>query len=318
MQPEDLAALGQRIGRAHLRHRLALESEHEAQVFRKGTHFFHLENWIPARTLLRATLALSGLRGRGQRNTLNIHLRHNRVELANLPPAFEGYTVLHLSDLHLDLNERHVSHLIERVRGLACNVCVLTGDYRFATAGPWEPAVAALERLRPNLAGNIYAVLGNHDSIRMVPRMEAVGIRVLLNESVSLERSGNAIHLAGIDDAHYYRAHNLHKAADAIPPDGCAILLSHTPEPYRHAAHCGFSLMLCGHTHGGQICLPGGVPLITDSDAPRAFARGPWRYGDCVGYTSVGCGSSIIDARFNCAPEITLHHLTSSHAVDGQ
>jgi predicted MPP superfamily phosphohydrolase len=313
-EADDLAALRRRIGRAHLRHRLGLEGEHEARVFRNGTHFFHLENWVLARALLHAALTLAGLRGRGRGNTLRIELRHNDVLLTGLPAAFEGYTLLHLSDLHLDLSERHLSHLVERVQGLACDVCVLTGDYRFATSGPWEPAVAALGRLRAHLPGQVYAVLGNHDSIRMVPRMEALGIRVLMNESVRLERGDAAIHLAGIDDAHYYRAHNLHKAADAIPRGGCVILLSHTPEPYRHAAHCGFGLMLCGHTHGGQICLPGGVPVLTDSDAPRAFARGPWHYGVITGYTSAGCGSSIIDARFNCPPEVTLHRLTRLQA----
>jgi len=87
------------------------------------------------------------------------------------------------------------------------------------------------------------------------------------------------------------------------------VLLSHTPEPYRHAAHADFSLMLSGHTHGGQICLPGGIPVLTDCDAPRAFARGAWRYHELVGYTSVGCGSSIVDVRLNCLPEVTLHRL---------
>jgi predicted MPP superfamily phosphohydrolase len=72
--------------------------------------------------------------------------------------------------------------------------------------------------------------------------------------------------------------------------------------------------MLCGHTHGGQICLPGGIPILTDSDAPRAFACGAWRFHDMVGYTSVGCGSSIVDVRLNCLPEVTLHRLRCTPA----
>jgi predicted MPP superfamily phosphohydrolase len=186
---------------------------------------------------------------------------------------------------------------------------VLTGDYRFRTFGAQAPAMDALERLRPHLRHPVYAVLGNHDSIRMVPRMEAMGLRVLLNESVRLERDGAVLHLAGIDDAHYFRTHGYHKAAEGIPPEACAVLLSHTPEAYRHAAHCGFDLMLCGHTHGGQICLPGGTPILTDADAPRAYARGAWRFEDMLGYTSVGCGTSIVDVRLNCLPEVTLHRL---------
>jgi len=136
-----------------------------------------------------------------------------------------------------------------------------------------------------------------------------MGIHVLLNESVALERDGAAIHLAGIDDAHYYQVDNIEKAAHDIPSEAISILLSHTPEAYRHAAHAGFRLMLCGHTHGGQICLPGGIPVITDADCPRALAAGPWKYHDLVGYTSVGAGASIVDVRLNCPPEITLHRL---------
>lgn len=301
--------LVQRLGRVHLRQRLGLESEHEAQVFRRGTHFFHLENWFLAHSVIRASLGLVGLHGRGRRNALKIRIVHNAVRLAALPAAFDDYTILHLSDLHLDMSEDFVDALIERVRAVDYDLCVLTGDYRFRTRGPYEPALAGLARLRPHLREPVYAVLGNHDSIRMVPGMEDLGIRVLLNESVRLERQDATIHLAGIDDAHYYRVDNLHKAAHDIPHQEVSILLSHTPESYRNAAHADFKLMLCGHTHGGQICLPGGIPLITDADCPRAYVRGPWRYHDLAGYTSVGAGSSIVDVRLNCLPEITLHRL---------
>lgn len=305
----DLTVLQARIGRTHLQQRLGLEGEHEARVIRRGTHVPHLENWYSMHGLIRAVLTLAGLRGRGRRNVLNIQRRDNEIRLPRLPPAFDGYTLLHLSDLHLDMSQAHLERLIESVQGLAYDVCVLTGDFRFRTFGPYAPALDALARLRPHLREPVYAVLGNHDTIRMAPGMEALGIGVLLNESVRIERGSQSLILAGIDDAHYFRTHNFHKAAAEVGPDDCAILLSHTPEPYRHAAHADFSLMLSGHTHGGQICLPGGIPIITDCDAPRAVTRGPWRHHDMVGYTSVGCGSSIVDVRLNCLPEITLHRL---------
>jgi len=66
--------------------------------------------------------------------------------------------------------------------------------------------------------------------------------------------------------------------------------------------------MLAGHTHGGQICLPGGTPLLT-AGGPRRFARGSWRYAEMIGYTSAGAGTCIVEARLNCPPEITLHRL---------
>ena len=304
-----LVVLGERIGRAYLRQRLSLEGEHEAHVFRRHTHFFHLENWYSVHGVIRGTLTLLGLHQRGRRNALRIELRENEVRLANVPAAFDGYTLLHLSDLHLDMHEELVERLIERVRDLRHDACVLTGDFRYRTFGPFERALDALARLRPHLGSRVFAVLGNHDSIRMVPRMEGLDIRVLMNESEPIRRGGEALHVAGIDDAHYFRTHSLMEAAHEIPPGACSVLLSHTPEPYRNAAHAGFSLMLCGHTHGGQICLPGGLPILTDSDAPRRYARGPWRYRTLLGYTSVGCGSSIVDVRLNCRPEVTLHRL---------
>jgi predicted MPP superfamily phosphohydrolase len=304
--------LGARLGRVHIRQRLSLESEYERHVFRRGTHFFHLENWYSVHGLIRAVLRLAGLHGRGRRNARRLRLVRNEVPLADLPRAFDGYTILQLSDLHLDMGGGFVERLIERVRGLDYDLCVLTGDFRYRTFGPCEPALEAMARLRPHLGRKVYAVLGNHDSLRMVPPLEDMGVRVLLNESVALKRRGAAVYLAGIDDAHFFRADNLHKAAHDIPHDAVSILLSHTPEAWRNAAHAGFQFMLCGHTHGGQICLPGGIPVMIDADCPRRYARGAWRYRDLVGYTSVGAGSSIVDVRLNNRPEVTLHVLRAS------
>jgi predicted MPP superfamily phosphohydrolase len=306
---EALLALAPRMGAVHLRQRLGIEGEHEAHVVRRGTHFFHAENWYSLPSLMRLALRMSGLHARGRRNATRIRVRSNEMTLARLPRAFDGFVVLHLSDLHLDVGTSFPAHLARRVKDLRYDLCVLTGDFRYRTSGGIDAALDVLAGLRPVLRGPVLAVLGNHDSIRMAPRIEALDVRVLLNESVAIERDGEALHVAGIDDAHYFRTHDLHRAARAVPAGACALLLSHTPEVYRNAAHAGFDAMLCGHTHGGQICLPGGVPILTDSDAPRAYARGAWRYRDLTGYTSVGCGSSIIDVRLNCPPEVTLHRL---------
>jgi uncharacterized protein len=151
--------------------------------------------------------------------------------------------------------------------------------------------------------------LGNHDTVRMVPSMEAMGIHMLLNEAVAIERGGERIYLAGIDDAHFYGVDNIEKAASGIPQDEFMILLSHTPEVYRQAAHAGFNVMLSGRTHGGQICLPGGMPIQLNAVLPRHMAAGAWKHHSMTGYTSVGAGASIVTVRFNCRPEITLHHL---------
>lgn len=301
--------LEQRIGRVHLQQRLGIEAEHATQIFGRGRTFFHIENWYSIHALMRLTLRMTGLYRRGRRNAADLRIRCNEVALSRLPAAFDGFTLLQLSDLHLDADPAYPAALIKRLRQVDYDVCVMTGDFRAKTYGPHDAAIAALAQVRPHLRGPIYAILGNHDSIRMASGIEQLGITLLLNESVVLERHGAAIHLAGIDDPHYYQVDNFHKAAACIPSDEAAILLAHSPEPYRLAAHAGFDLMLSGHTHGGQVCLPGGIALMTNADCPRRFCKGVWRYHTMQGYTSVGSGASVVGVRFNCPPEITLHRL---------
>ena len=310
--PADLQSLGERIGQIHLRQRLGLEEDHEVFCFsRPGAHFFYPENWYSVHGLIRHCLRLAGLYERAQRNARTIRITRNRLPVAGLPRPFEGLRVLHLSDLHADMDPRITRAIAARAREAQYDICVLTGDYRARTYGPFEATLDGMRTIRAQLDGPIYAILGNHDTIRSVPGLEALGIRVLINESVALERDGGVFYLAGIDDAHYYQVHNLPKAAAQIPQDAASLLLSHTPETYRHAAHAGFRAMLCGHTHGGQICLPGGFALTWDARCPRRLAAGPWSYGGMSGYTSVGSGSSVVNARLNCPPEITIHELVA-------
>ena len=191
-----------------------------------------------------------------------------------------------------------MTRLLDLLPSLEYELCVLTGDYRGKNFGPFNQCLAGMARLREALNEPLYGVLGDHDTIRMVPDLEAMGIRMLLNDCVVIERGGHLIHLAGIDDAHFYRVDDIEKAADAIPHEDFSILLSHTPEIYRQAAAAGFDLLLSGHTHGGQICLPGGIPLTLDATLPRSLGSGAWKYRDMAGYTSVGAGSSVVPVRF--------------------
>lgn len=309
MDQEVLKLLERRLGRLHARQRLGIETDHETRIFGGGLNFFHIENWYSAHSMIRTTLRLAGLYGRGQRNSERVRLRQNVVRSAKLPKAFDGFSILHLSDMHVDMNAGAMQRVSELVAGLRYDISVMTGDFRGQTYGPFAPTLEGLARVRASLKGPIYGVLGNHDTILMVPGMEAMGIRMLLNEAETIERDGARIHLAGIDDAHYFRVDNIEKAASHLPHDEFLILLSHTPEIYRQAAHAGFDLLLSGHTHGGQICLPGGIPITLDSRLPRRLGAGAWHYHTMAGYTSVGTGSSIIAVRFNCPPEITLHRL---------
>lgn len=291
-KPNPLKKLEARLGAERARRRLALEQAAEPRVFGGGLNFFHPENWYSGHALLRGILKLTGLYWRGRRNTRRFVLEHNALVLPRLPRAFEGFRILHLTDLHTDMQPGAIDALCDRLGGIDYDLCVLTGDFRAWTFGDIEPALTGMKRLRRALRGAVYAVLGNHDSITMVPGLEEMGIRVLLNESVAVERGGARIHLAGIDDAHYHQAHDIRRALRGVPRGGVSILLSHTPEVYREAADSGADVLLCGHTHGGQICLPGGIPLTIDSDCPRHLAAGRWHHGRMQGYTSRGAGTS--------------------------
>lgn len=312
LDDEQIDRLNSRLGAMHVRQRLGIEQEKDAQAYGLGLGFFHIENWYSIHGLIRGSLRLAGLLRRGQGNTRRHVIREHRFVLPHLPVAFEGYRLLHLSDLHVDMDPRALEALMAHVAGLDYDLCVMTGDYRKNTFGGIGDAIAGMERLRETLRGEVLAVLGNHDSLRMVPPLEAAGYRLLINEHVAVERQGERIFVVGVDDPHFYRVDSMQKAAGGIPDGAVKVLLCHTPEVFRQAAHAGFDVFLCGHTHGGQICLPGGIPVTLDADCPRFVGQGAWRHHAMQGYTSVGAGTSIVNVRLNCPPEITLHTLTRS------
>jgi predicted MPP superfamily phosphohydrolase len=316
--PADQALLEKlegRLGRVHARQRIGIEDDHEARLLGRRLPFFDRENWRPSSSVIRKTLKLTGLYWRARKNAERVQIRRNDIVLPRLPAAFDGFTILQLSDLHVDISPGAMRRLSELLPGLAYDLCVLTGDYRGKTYGPFAATITGMARVCQHLTGPVYGVLGNHDTIRMVPALEEMGIRMLLNEAETIERDGHCIHLGGIDDAHFYRLDNIEKVAFRFPDDEFSILLSHTPEIYRQAAHAEFDMLLSGHTHGGQLCLPGSVPVTLDAKLPRRLGSGLWKHRDMVGYTSVGVGSSTLPVRLNCLPEIALHHLRRGDSI---
>ena len=309
MDKDILRELEKRLGPLHAKQRLGIETDHEAQVFGQGLTFFHLENVSLAPAIIITALKLAGLYGRARRNAEQVVVKRNELRFASLPELFNGYTILHISDMHVDMSEAAMRRLIGLLDGMQYDLCVLTGDYRGKTFGPFDAALKGVAKVTTHLKRPIFGVLGNHDTIQMVPAMEAMGISMLINECAVITRGNQQIYLAGIDDAHFFRVDNIEKAASQIPKDGFSILLSHTPEIFRQAAHANFNLMLSGHTHGGQLCLPGSIPIKLEAILPRRMGAGAWQYNEMSGYTSVGAGSSVVAVRLNCPPEVTLHRL---------
>lgn len=308
--PENtFADLLGRIGETHLRQRLTLQVEKAARVFGGGRTLFHIENAETLNVLIYYGLKASGLYPWGHRNFLDIQVLDTEIPILHLPAAFDGYRILHLSDLHLDIDPTLTPIITERVSALEYDLAVITGDYRAGTGGQYQLAMQATSKVIQALQAPKFGILGNHDFIEFVSYLETAGLPILLNETVPLQRGGETIFLSGVDDPHFYETDNLQRAREDIPNGAVSILLAHSPELYRSAAAAGFDLMLSGHTHAGQICLPGRFILLGNARCPRRMLYGPWQHGNMAGYTSAGTGGSGVPVRFFCPPEIVVHTL---------
>jgi len=253
---------------------------------------------------------------RGWRNATRIVLRDVELRFDRLPRAFDGFSVLHITDPHLDGQPGIEDRIVELCRGREFDLCVLTGDYRTELHGPIRAVMASLEKVVRGIRSKegFLGVLGNHDDCHMVAPMEEMGIRMLINESVVLTRGGDRLRVLGTDDVHYYYTDQSLHALEAARDD-FSIALVHSPELFDAAAEAGVALYLCGHTHGGQVCLPGGIPIITHLNRGRRFVRGVWQHQGMRGVTHCGTGTSGIPVRFNTRGEILVHHLRSKAAA---
>lgn len=309
----DHKKLGDRMGHEQLARRLARQSYGHMRL---GASQMSERTILALQKAVRFILRLTGMHHFGHRNALDLQVEHHTVRLPNLPAAFEGFRILHISDIHIDSSPELLDILHKQILALEFDVCVFTGDYREEIAGHFKTPIRLTGRLLRGVSAPAYGVLGNHDSIEMVPLLEQEGIRMLVNESEELRRGDDVLYLAGVDDPHHYRTHHLKRALENIPDGGCCILLAHSPDLGADAAEAGVGLYLCGHTHGGQICLPGGRPLIANTRVSSDRHKGAWRHKTLLGYTSRGAGTSSADVRFNCPPEITVHTLRGLNRVD--
>lgn len=291
-----------RVSEQYLRARLIKETPSKKEFPRR--------NQASVLAILKHLLKCSGLLKRGQQNALDIQLVANEIMLAKLPKKMSGFSIAHLSDLHIDINHKISIEIANALSQVTADICVITGDFTERRSNHNIDFIGAMKVIRNSTTIPIYAVLGNHDSLTIVPQLEAIGISVLLNEKTSVNKNGVSLTLAGIDDPHYFQTDDFsHLQVSATTVN---ILLAHSSEQFKQAEQLGFDLYLCGHTHGGQVCLPGNIPIINNARSPRKYCRGNWQFQQLKGYTSSGTGTSNLDIRFNCPATITLHKLLTN------
>ena len=234
----------------------------------------------------------------------------DRIPLAikNLHPALEGFTIVQITDVHLypmtqpDLVEKSVIMANE----LNPDLVVLTGDY------VWQK-LAAIDELAPILSGlnakyGVFSTLGNHDywldADVITAVMESAGLPILINQGLSIQHGKGTIYIAGLDDGWSGNPDlnkTLHRADSAEP----VILLCHEPDlADRYSLDGRVNVQLSGHTHGGQIRIPGIGALILPY-LGRKYDLGLYRVNDMLLYTNRGIGVISEPVRLNCPPEIS-------------
>jgi hypothetical protein len=279
--------------------------------------------------VLLTTLAV--LLARGYSNTLEIEVTHTELELADLPAAFEGYRIALISCLHTDRYARRERLLRKILQQLDADLLVVAGDFRRAggsTDGALESCSQIFEGLR--FPDGIVAGMGNHDRHRMLEPLRRLGVQILLNDCVTVirpvpsgpERPGEpnsgkppqtplapkeASLTVIVGGPGRRRDPDWDRALRRAPPDAFLVGVCHSPDGVVSAAKHSIPLVLCGHTHGGQILLPGFGPLITETKlVDRRLASGLGRFQNTLLYVNRGIGWTGLPLRFNCPPEVSI------------
>lgn len=298
-----------------LKRRMAIE-ERLARTGRKlrKKPFVIRHERVLVRPYLKAGLQLAGLYDRGVKNALSPVIRNLQLHFRDLPPAFDEFQILHLSDFHIDGADGLAEALVPIVRELKPDVCVLTGDYRFEDHGPCEEVYPRMRSIVSSISAKegIFGILGNHDVSEIAFGLEEMGVRMLINEAAEICRDHASLWLIGIDDPFDYQCDDLPGALAPVPPAGFKVLLTHTPELYESASERGIDLYLCGHTHAGQIRFPRIGSIRHNADCPKCYSYGHWHHHAMQGYTTSGVGCSSLPIRYNCPPEIVLLNLRAT------
>jgi len=305
----DYAELARRMGEDLLRKRIEKQAEIWAKETHQGSGIFALERFVPVDAIIWFLIRAVGLGGVGRRNFLNVPVIEREVWLRDLPQAFEGFRLLQLSDLHCDLDPALTGVVVDRLRSTKFDYVVFTGDFHNRIGEEHTLSLAQMRRLIQETHGRCVGILGNHDFIEKVAFLESCGLPILLNEHTVVERGGSRMVLCGVDDPHFFRTDAIDRALEGVGDHEFKILLAHSPEISREAAEAGFAYYMCGHTHAGQICLPGGRLVVRNARCRDELFSGFWMEGEMPGFTSPGTGASGVPARFHCPGEITVHIL---------
>jgi uncharacterized protein len=234
------------------------------------------------------------------------------ITIAGMNPVFEGYKIVQLSDIHARsgiMDRQQLAKVATIANQQQPDLIALTGDYVTDNASKAEAMLAStFSQLKAT--DGVVAIMGNHDreednNIAIERAFSKGKVNFLNNTVYSIDRDGNKLNIAGVDDV-YFELANLPQTIAQLPQTGTNILLAHEPDFVDIAAATNrFGLQLSGHSHGGQIVIPF-LPRVTALLAKK-YISGHYNIGETQLYVSSGVGTSgLPQARFNCRPEISV------------
>jgi len=235
-------------------------------------------------------------------------LRRRVVRVPDLPPELEGYRIGHLSDVHCGphVPAERVASWVERLNALELDLMTVTGDLITHGSSYVDAVARALGGLRAK--DGVYACMGNHDYFtdgeHLVRQLERNGLTVLRNAGRVLSRGEARLYVAGVDDTWTSR-HDVDQALAARPEGVPTVLLAHDPDLFPEAQAHEVELTLSGHTHGGQLGVPG-VPRLSLGRFVTVWVAGMYRKGRSWLYVNRGAGTTGPPARLGAPPELAV------------
>jgi uncharacterized protein len=297
----------------------SIQTAHSPAIFRPDRRLFFRQAATALGAVPFAAGAYGILYGR-----LDLKVTHQRITIRRLPPSFEGFSILQLSDLHIGpfMTERQIRKIAAISNNLKPDLTVLTGDFVTYDPSTQYAVVDALSGIRAPFG--VFGCLGNHeiytdteDSITAL--FAARGFRMLRQEQTLIRAGTGALNLIGVDyqsNSRYEMGHRgyvnkyLEGVDKLLRPGNVNILLSHNPNAFDRAAQLGIDFTVAGHTHGGQVNLKF---LHTDISAARIYTpyvSGLFEKGKGQLYVNRGIGTIAVPMRLGAPPEITVYHLS--------
>lgn len=246
----------------------------------------------------------------------DIEITRHEVEIASLPPSFDGYRIAFLTDTHVAsfMRRDFYREVVRQVLRFEPDLILLGGD--FVT---WErhiPLMADVLLTDLTARDGVYAVLGNHDywanSKAVIEAMSARGVQFIVNRSVAIRRGDDVISLGGIDEV-YRGEPDLEAAFARMDPNVPCLMVSHHPDIVDTIEEQRIDLLVCGHTHGGQIRFPFFGSVVVPSKHEARYASGFHRVRNVLLYVSRGVGA-IPPLRILCRPEVATFTLCTPNS----